>query len=318
MHAVAALPSTFVGEARSTTGIDGPAAIRYQRAMARLPWSQHHHQCIGLRDGSGRVLASADRFELEAVLHGRAMRCCGLGNITETTTHGDRRYATELLAHVVDDAKAHGFAAVLVSSAEPYAPLQDSFTPLLVGESTLHVIESDRRGAPMVPVRSGERGDFVHLATAPPLGSSCLRLARNADLLEFTICRHRLLAAVSAAGRREVRFLVVEEGSRAAAYVVVTVTREGWRLEECGDHDPTGARVGALLQVMIAREPAEDRPRITATLPPGFQPPQVSVTDTGVMAARLWLKVFRPDLSEAVTADAPIAWWPGDPPGGGS
>src|SRR5206468_10676186 len=37
-------------------------------------------------------------------------------------------------------------------------------------------------------------------------------------------------------------------------------------LEECGDRDPSGARMGAILQVLIARNPAERRPAITAWL----------------------------------------------------
>jgi hypothetical protein len=28
-------------------------------------------------------------------------------------------------------------------------------------------------------------------------------------------------------------------------------------IEECGDRDPSGARVGAILQALIAREPAK-------------------------------------------------------------
>jgi hypothetical protein len=313
MYTLTALASTFVAEARGATDLDHQATVRYRRAVAKLPWAQTHRRCVGLLDSAGRVLASADCFDLEAVLHGRPIRCHGLGNVRETPL-GASRHATDLVAHVVDNAGASGFHAVLVSSSQPLWPRQDSFTPLTIRDVTLQVTESDRRGAPMVPVRCGERGDLVHLASIRPLGTSDFRLVRTAELLDFAIARRRLLAAVAPAGTRQVHFLVVEEGARAAAYVVVTVTGEGWRLEECGDHDPTGARVGALLQVLVAREPAEHRPRITASLPPGFQPPQVSVTDARVAGTRLWLKLMGSHLAQAAVGQEPIAWWPGDPP----
>jgi hypothetical protein len=48
-------------------------------------------------------------------------------------------------------------------------------------------------------------------------------------------------------------------------------------LAECGDRDPTGARVGAILQVLIARDPSAARPAITAWLPADFRPPQIEI-----------------------------------------
>ena len=63
-----------------------------------------------------------------------------------------------------------------------------------------------------------------------------------------------------------------------------------WTLEECADRDPSGARVGAILQALIAREPVERRPSIRAWLPPGFVPPQVTIVSakpsTAVMMVR--------------------------------
>ena len=50
-----------------------------------------------------------------------------------------------------------------------------------------------------------------------------------------------------------------------------------WTLEECGDRDPAGARAGAILQALVAREPAEQRPSIAGWLPSGFLPPQVAI-----------------------------------------
>jgi hypothetical protein len=56
--------------------------------------------------------------------------------------------------------------------------------------------------------------------------------------------------------------------------------------QPCGGHmdhrrvrrpRPSGARLGAMLQALIAREPAERRPIINGWLPPGFIPPQITI-----------------------------------------
>ena len=317
MHTLTTVDGALVGPARSdpASPLDDQAQVRYHRAVARLPWTQRHRRSVGLRDGEGQVLARADRVDLDVVLHGRTIRCCGLGNICEAQ-RGTGRHAAELVSRIADDEEASGVDAVLVSSAEPYWSLSDRFTAMVTHDVTLKVNESSRRGAPMLPARSGERSDLVHLASLQPIGVAGVRLARSAELIDFSITRHRLLAALSPAGSRHMHFLVAEEGMRAVAYVIITVTRDGWRLEECGDHDPTGARVGALLQVLLARETAERRPRITADLPSGFQPPQVSMGSPIAARPRLWLKVFGDDARTMAGPDARIAWWPGDPPGG--
>ncbi len=72
-------------------------------------------------------------------------------------------------------------------------------------------------------------------------------------------------------------FFIAEEGASAVAYVVISVQGNTWTIEEAGDRDPGGARAGAMLQALIAREPAEQRPSIRAWLPDGFLPPQVTV-----------------------------------------
>jgi hypothetical protein len=69
-------------------------------------------------------------------------------------------------------------------------------------------------------------------------------------------------------------------GITPAAYIVISIVGGTSVIEECGDRDVTGVRVGALLQALIAREPAESRPHIRGWLPPGFQPPQINITAT--------------------------------------
>src|SRR5437870_9650415 len=91
------------------------------------------------------------------------------------------------------------------------------------------------------------------------------------------ITKKRLLAGFGSAGAQQVEFFIAEEGITAAAYVVLHVVGHTGTIEECGDRDPGGARVGAILQALIAREPVKRRPSIRGCLPPGFVPPQITV-----------------------------------------
>jgi hypothetical protein len=100
---------------------------------------------------------------------------------------------------------------------------------------------------------------------------------------------------------RQLHFFIAEEGI-TAALPTFSVVGSTWSIEEFGDRDPPGARVGAILQALIAREPVERRPSIRAWLPPGFLPPQVTIISakpsTEVMMVRsIGSTVLRPRLS---------------------
>ena len=61
---------------------------------------------------------------------------------------------------------------------------------------------------------------------------------------------------------------------------MLTVSPAGWTLEEAGDRDPAGARLGAILQVLLAREPSRPTPLIRAWWPPAMPvPPQVRLVN---------------------------------------
>ena len=112
---------------------------------------------------------------------------------------------------------------------------------------------------------------------------------RDTSLMQYALARKRLIAGLGTPGARHVEFFVVEEATVAVAYAVVQVTAGGWTLEEAGDRDPQGARLGALLQVLLAREPSLTVPRIRAWWPPAFPvPPQVQLTER-VPAADLFM-----------------------------
>ena len=131
----------------------------------------------------------------------------------------------------------------------------------------------------MTLVRAGEDRDLPDIVAMGRARAERyrFRLERDRDFVHFAIVRKRLLAGLAPAGDREVQFFVAEEGGSAVAYVVVTVRRGAWVLEECGDRDPSGARVGAILQGLIARDPSAPRPATIAWLPADFRPPQIEI-----------------------------------------
>jgi hypothetical protein len=83
----------------------------------------------------------------------------------------------------------------------------------------------------------------------------------------------------------------------------ISVVGGTWTIEECGDRDPSGARVGAILQALIAREPVERRPTIRAWLPRGFLPPQVTIVSAKPSTEVMMVRVPRKD------GGAPGALW---------
>src|SRR5262249_1196692 len=144
------------------------------------------------------------------------------------------------------------------------------FTAIATHDREWRVAESERHGAPMTMVRAGEERDLADIAAMGQVRAAPYRfhLDRGRDLIHYAIAKRRLLAGLGARDGREVQFFIAEEGASAVAYVVITASGGEWTIEECGDRDPTGARLGALLQVLIARDPVEGRPVIRASLPP--------------------------------------------------
>ena len=137
----------------------------------------------------------------------------------------------------------------------------------------------DDRDIPAVAEMSARRAENARLA-----------LDRSEDWIRYGIAKKRLLSGLGPAGLREVEFLVTEEGHQAVAYLVSTVHEGKWFIEDAGDRDPSGARLGAMLQVMLARTPHLPAPEIRAWLPQGLVPPQVMRADDdangGVMMIR--------------------------------
>jgi hypothetical protein len=164
----------------------------------------------------------------------------------------------------------------------------------------------------MTLVRAGEERDLADIVALGRARAEThrFRLDRDRDFLHDAIVRKRLLAGLSPAGLRELQFFIAEEGASAVAYVVLTVRGGAWVLEECGDRDPAGARVGAILQVLIARDPSAARPRITAWLPTGFRPPQIEVLGERPSPEIMMMRSLGRPLPQLAGAD--LLYWHGD------
>lgn len=261
-------------------GLDRAAFVKYDAAQARTVWALRHRHRFALV-ASGDVLASAERYDLTGSLDGQAMTICGIAAVPHRDADdGGAASVVALETQLVQQATGSGVDVALLFRTSTSWPLAaDGFEALPTTEVELTVRESDRHGAPMVLVRGGEARDLDAIAAMGRVRASQYRfhLDRDIDLIAHAITRTRLLAGLAPPGIRRFEFVIAEEGITAAAYLVMSIVEGRWTIEECGDRDMTGARVGALLQALIAREPAESRPVIRGWLPPGFVPPQMTV-----------------------------------------
>ena len=271
-------------------GLTPPSYERYYTAQLATPWGRRALRRFALVDGAD-VLASAKLYTFDAVLADDPIRVAGLGAVFTQPEHRGRGAAGDLIERLVAKAAADGADLALLFSeigADYYARLGFELIP--TATHTLRVIESERHGAPATLVRSGDDRDLDAIAAMGEIRATPFRfhLARDRDTIHYAIAKKRLLAGLGPIGMREVQFFVAEEGASAVAYVLLTLKRDrdaiDLTLEECGDRDPSGARVGAILQTLIARDPAEKRVPIKTWLPHGFCPPQLTSIGSQVSA----------------------------------
>jgi GNAT superfamily N-acetyltransferase len=261
-------------------GLSPAAYGRFWQAQLQTAWGRAHLDRVALVDGQ-TVLASAKRYDLAARLDGRSRRVIGLGAVFTTPALRGRGLGTALLRRLLDDAAADGYDfAMLFSEIDPGFYARLGFLPVPLVESELTVRMG--RGAPAMLVRAGEDRDIPAIAdmTAAPAAATRFALERTEDFVRFALSRRRLLAGLGEPHARHVEFLVAEEGQTAVAFLVCSVEGAHWFIEDAGDRDPAGARVGAMLQAMLARTPAAAAPDIRSWWPLPAVPPQVAVTAT--------------------------------------
>ena len=284
---------------------------RYWAAQTRTPWGQQHLDRVALVDGP-HVLASAKRYDLSLRLDGRIRRVLGIGAVFTTPAHRGRGYARELLARMLDTAVTEGQEfAMLFSEIDPAFYERLDFVPVPLQASTL-VVDQKRGGAPAVLVRAGDDRDLPVIAEMSAARSTGARLAldRSEEFIKFNISRGRLASGLAPSGLRHTEFLVVEEGYQAVAYLVCTVQHGRWMIEDAGDRDPAGARLGAMLQVMLAREPSAQLPEISCWWPRALVPPQVTIAASTPTKDVLMIRPLRDrTLPLPPLAAAEVAYW---------
>jgi GNAT superfamily N-acetyltransferase len=296
-------------------GLTRPAYGRFFAAQIATPWGRTHLRRFALVDGD-EVLASAKLYVFDAVLDGAAIRVAGLGAVFTSPAARGRGAARDLIERLLERAGGEGAdLALLFSEIGPdyYTRLGFEVIPIL--DRQLRVTESTRYGAPMTMVRGGDDRDLKDIVAMGATRAAPYRfhLTRDRDLVHFAVARRRLLAGLGAPGVRAVHFFIAEEGASAVAYVVISVQGKAWIVEEIGDRDPAGARAGAILQALIAREPAEQRPSIGGWLPDGFLPPQVMIVGETPSQDVMMIRALTPrgQLTSPLAA-ADVCYWRGD------
>ena len=291
---------------------------QFYRAQLKTSWAQGNLRRVALMDGRA-VLASVKLYSLDAVLDAQPIRVCGLGAVFTQPRHRGKGHARELIERVLEDASRSGLALALLFSEigkDYYARM--GFTAVPTCDLTFRVAPPPPRlGAPATLVRAGDERDLDGLVALGRTRAEPFRfhLDRNRALIQYAITKQRLRAGLAPPGTRELQFFVAEEGVTPAAYIVLAVESNAWSLQECGDRDPTGARIGAMLQVLLARDPTQPLPAITGRFPPGFLPPQMTIVATAesheVMMVRSLGGKPGPPVSPGLT-ESDVLYWRGD------
>jgi len=248
--------------------------------------------------------------DLTGMFDARPVRICAIGLV-----QSDARYASQLVNGLIDNAAREGAAiAVLFSDTAMDDEIGGAFEQIRFTDVTLSVAQSPRHRAPMTMVRGGEERDPAAIVAMGRVRAEPFRfhLDRDVDVAQYAITSKRLLAGLGSADARQLHFFIAEEGMTAAAYVILSVVGACWTLEECGDRDVPGARVGALLQALIAREPMERRLTIRGWLPAGFMPPQVTIASATPSAETIRVRVLGASMMVRRLSSDDVLFWRND------
>jgi GNAT superfamily N-acetyltransferase len=254
---------------------------RYWKAQLATPWGAAHLDRVALVEDDA-VTTSAKRYDLSARIAGRIRRVLGIGAVFTSPARRGRGGARRLLTAMLETALAEGYEfAMLFSEIDPGLYESLDFVPVPLTETRLRV-DTKGGGSPAVLMRAGDERDLPAIAelSAARAAPAPLALYRSEDFIRFGLTKRRLLSGLGPPGLREVEFMVTEEALTAVAHIITSVHEGKWFIEDAGDRDPSGARLGAMLQAMLARTPHLEQPEITAWLPSGFVPPQVEIIET--------------------------------------
>jgi hypothetical protein len=236
----------------------------------------------------------------------------GIGAVFTPPQLRGRGHAPALIERVIAEESAAGTPVATLFSeigAEYYT--KSGFESVPLDEVRLTIAHKD--GAPAMLVRSGTDADLPALAAMHGVraAESRFTLLRTPELIQYSIAKKRLLAGLGPLGKRQTEFFVAEEGLMPVAYLVMSVDERGWFIEEAGDRDPSAARLGGMLQVLLAREPSERRPTIRAWWPAAFPvPPQVTIAERKPAADIFMVRRLRAGLRPLAPDD--VFYWHSD------
>lgn len=310
-------------------GLSRDAYARFNAAQLKTRWGAGHLQRLALMDGD-YLLCTAKRYDLAGRLDGRAVRILGIGAVFTPPKMRRHGYARMLIEQMLRAAEDDGVElALLFSEIGPRYYERIGFQPIRIPDALLTV--AAKPGAPAVHVRSAEERDYPEIAAMHASRAEGYRFAldRGVDYLGYTVSKKRLAAGLGSPGRRVVQFFAAEEGGRAVAYLLMTVSggsrgngqagrRQGgqapeyWTIEEFGDRDPGGARVGAMLQVLLARMPGERRPTMVTWLPGGFRPPQITGVAEVASSSVMMMRWTGQQVDPLPSDPAQLLYWRGD------
>lgn len=294
-------------------GLTPQAYAQFNAAQLRTPWGARHLSRCALVDGGGRLLTSAKRYQLRLKIDDRAVNAVGIGAVFTPTSQRGKGYAPAIIARILEAAQRDGAELALLFTeigTQYYERL--GFTPVALHQVLLSVVE--KPGAPMLLVRSGEERDIPAVTALATSMSNGYRFALvpEPDAIRFSLSKKRLLAGLSAPGALTVEFFVVEEGASAVAFLILTTAGDDVVLEMCGDRDPSGARVGAIIQVLRARTPSEKALRLRGVLPPGWQPPQVDIVAVAKSPDVMMVKPLKAGVLSRPLREEDVLFWHGD------
>jgi len=296
---------------------DGLSRENYGKSWAaqlKTPWGTTHLDRVALVDGP-HVISSAKRYDLSLRFDGRIRRVLGIGAVFTAEAHRGRGAGRELLTRMLETAVTEGQEfAMLFSEIPPAFYERLDFVPVPLAEWVIEV-DQKRGGAPAILVRSGDERDLPHIIEMSAARSAGARLAldRSEDFIRYAITKKRLHSGLAPFGQKTTEFLVAEEGHQAVAYLVATEQDGRWMIEEAGDRDPAGARLGAMLQVMLARYPSERLPEIRGWWPQSLLPPQLKVAASTPTQEVLMIRPLRDRMLPLppLTA-AEVVYWHAD------
>lgn len=276
-------------------GLSRPDYSIWQRAQLESTWGRAHLRRVAWMEDD-RLLASAKRYDFRADIGGERCAVLGIGAVFTPVAERGRGHASRLLDAMIEEAAARGCrAAVLFSEIGPDYYARLGFNVIRRDELAFEC-PVEPEGLPAArPGRLEDLPAMVALGEATRTRST-FALDRPPDLVHFGLIRRGRLADLSAAQRLVLEWLVVEEAGRMTAFVIATRRPRGLVIEDCGDIDPSGAHVAALVG-SLAGQRSFHPPVVHGWLPDQFR---------GWTTPALWREVTDNVMMIRPVGDAPL------------